>query len=641
MSGDDFILTAAELRLRRRRRHRILVLVLLLLLLLITGFFGGHPAMNMIKAWQARRHAQRAFTLISKEQWNDARSEAVAAYQLRPTEPQALRAVARFLSRTHQPEALEFWKQLAERTSLTRQDVREEAMIAIIAADTSRADASLRELIGSHAEPADWLLAAQLSVQKNLQDEAKPYLEKIVADPRATESQQFRATLLQVVLAGDNPTERTNALTRLKKLAEGKTATSLDVLVVLAQSALSAPLGEAGSVPSGRTVEPAVSADRTDSSRGEPGAKSKSIAGDSAAAAEAALAKEATPATTEETMGASDLSRALENHPLAKAQHKLLALDLLAHVDPAQRDAVIARAIGDWKDAEPADVVVLADWLNAKTEFQKTLDIISLEKALQSRDLFLRYLDALGALGRWNEIKQLLGSERFPLDPVVQAMYLARCSGHLGEKTAAGNNWQRALEAAGGDPKKLMTLAQYAEKNENTEIAEAAYNGAAAVSPKLRVAQNGRLRLAQASRDTKKLHAVLAEMLALWPNDAAIQNDEAYTRLLLLPAETEENKRELSAIEQRAGKLIEREPASLPHRTLLALARLRQGRAAEALQVYAGINVPKRVLTPSALAVHAAILAATDATDGARAEAAQVPVDKLLPEERALIANLL
>jgi hypothetical protein len=39
--------------------------------------------------------------------------------------------------------------------------------------------------------------------------------------------------------------------------------------------------------------------------------------------------------------------------------------------------------------------------------------------------------------------------------------------------------------------------------------------------------------------------------------------------------------------------------------------------------------------------VHAAILAATNAADGARAEAAQIPVDKLLPEERALIANLL
>ena len=590
MASGDFMLTTEELRLKLRKQRRIIVLVLLLVLVLITGFFGGHPAMNAIKAWQARRHAQRAFTLINKEQWIDARAEAVAAYQLRPTEPQALRAVARFLSRTHQPEALEFWKQLAGKTPLTRQDVRDEAMIAIIAGDTSRADASVRELIGSQPEPADWLLSAQLSIQKNLRDEAKRYLEKMVADPRATESGQFQATLLQFALAGDNQTERANALTRLKKLAEGKTAMSLDALVVLAQSALSTS------------------------------------------------AKSDDPATKDPI----DLANVLENHPLAKAQHKLLALDLLLHVDSSQRDAIVARAINDWKDADPADAAVLAEWLNGKNEFQKTLDTIPLEKALQSRDLFLRYLDALGALGRWNEIKQLLGSERFPLDPVLQAMYLARCSGQLGEKTAAGNNWRRALEATGGDVQKLITLAQYAEKNENAEIAEAAYNGAAATSPKLRVAHDGRLRLAQASRDTKKLHAVLADMLALWPNDPAIQNDEAYTRLLLLPpADGEEHVDEINAIEQLAEKLIEREPASLAHRTLLALARLWQGRAAEALQVYAGINVPKRVVTPSALAVHAAILAATNAADGARAEAAQIPVDKLLPEERALIANLL
>jgi hypothetical protein len=589
MASGDFMLTTEELRLKLRKRRRIVVLVLLLVLVLITGFFGGHPAMNAIKSWQARRHAQRAFTLINKEQWIDARGEAVAAFQLRPTEPQALRAVARFLSRTHQPEALEFWKQLAGKTPLTRQDVRDEAMIAIIAGDTSRADASVRELIGSHAEPADWLLAAQLSVQKNLREQAKSSLEKIVADSRTTATEQFRATLLQLALAGDNQTERANALTRLKKLADAKTATSVDALVVLAQNALS------------------TSTDSSDSARHKAG----------------------------------DLAHALENHPLAKAKHKLLALDLRVRVDPTQREALISRAIADWKDTEPADVAVLAEWLNGKNEFQKTLDTIPLEKALQSRDLFLRYLDALGGLGRWNEIKQLLGSERFPLDPVLQAMYLARCSGQLGEKTAAGNNWRRALEAAGGDVQKLITLAQYAEKNENAEIAEAAYNGAATVSPKLRVAHDGRLRLAQASRDTKKLHAVLADMLALWPNDPAIRNDEAYTRLLLLPvASGEEHVDEINAIEQLARKLVQQNPASLPHRTLLALARLKQHRAFAALEVYSNIQVVPNAVSPSALAVHAAVLAANDRRNDARHEIEQAPLDKLLPEEQAGTAYL-
>ena len=149
----------------------------------------------------------------------------MAAFQLSPGEPEALRAVARYLTRTHSIEALDFWKALSKKTSLTRVDVRDEAMIAIIAGDIALADTTVRELTGSNAEPADWLLAAQLAMQKNQPDEAKLYLAKIVADSRATESEQFRAALLQLTLAATNPSERANALTRLEKLAAGKTAT--------------------------------------------------------------------------------------------------------------------------------------------------------------------------------------------------------------------------------------------------------------------------------------------------------------------------------------------------------------------------------------------------------------------------------
>ena len=182
----------------------------------------------------------------------------------------------------------------------------------------------------------------------------------------------------------------------------------------------------------------------------------------------------------------------------------------------------------------------LATWLNGKTEFQRVLDAIPIEKALQTRELFLQYVDALGGLGRWKEIKELLDRDTYPLDPVVQKMYLARCNAQLGEKAASENNWQRALEAARGDPGKLMTLAEYAEKNGAIDVARAAYDEAAAEAPKLRAAHQGRLRLAQATGDTKKIHGVLADMLAIWPNDPAVQNDEAYTRLLLMGQRSED-----------------------------------------------------------------------------------------------------
>lgn len=622
MASGDFMLTTEELRLKLRKRRGIATALLFLVLLLLLGFFGGHPAMNAIKAWQARRHAQKAFGLINKEKWIDARGEAVAAYQLRPTEPQALRAVARFLSRTHQPEALDFWKQLDERRLLTTEDRRDEALIAIIASDNERAESAVRKLVSSKdAGPTDWLLAAQLAIQKNVRDDAGPWLEKVIGDPRTNESQQFQASLLQFAFVSDDEAQRANAAAQIKKIARGKSATSLDALVVLAQSTLSIPLRKTGATPSPIPTDATHSTSLGQAPGGPP------------------ITKETPPIVDKDEI--VDLVRALENHPLAKAQHKLLALDLGMHVDPTQRGALISRAIADWKDTEPADIAVLVEWLNSKNEFQKTLDTIPLERALQSRDLFLRYLDALGALGRWNEIKQLLGSERFPLDPVLQAMYLARCSGQLGEKTAAGNNWRRALEAAAGDVQKLVMLAQYAEKNENAEIAEAAYNGAAATSPKLRIAQDGRVRLAQARRDTKKLHAVLADMLALWPNDPAILNDEAYTRLLLLPmASGEEHVDEINAIEQLAKKLMQQNPASLPHRTLLALARLKQHRPFAALEVYSNIQIVPNAVSPSALAVHAAVLAANDRRNDARHEIEQAPLNKLLPEEQDGTADL-
>lgn len=633
MEDENFVPTPEEARRARRKRRILVISALALLLALVAGVFGARPAASAIRAWQARRHAQKAFALINKEQWSDARAEAVAAYQLRPGEPQALRAVARFLSRTRQPEALDFWKQLGERHLLTKDDRRDEATIAIVAGDNDRAEAAVRELTNAKdAGPAEWLLAAQLAIQKNLRDDARTSLQKIINDPRTSETQQFQASLLQLALAANDQAERANAVTRLKKIAAGKSATSLDALVVLAQTALSVPTEETGSAPSGSVAEGITSpepskaqpqgAPLTEAPKGSPGP-----------------AKNLPPIVGKDEI--VDLVSALDNHPLAKAQHKLLALDLLLHAASAPRDAIVDRAIKDWKDAAPADLASLGAWLNSKSEFQKTLDTIPFSKAVQSRDLFLQHLDALAALGRWSEVKQLLTSEKFPLDPVMEQMYLARCSAQLGEQTAATNSWQRALETAAGDPGKLMTLADYAEKNGNTEVAETAYSSAAAIPPRLRVAQQGRLRIANASHDTKKLHAILAEMLTLWPNDAAIQNDEAYTRLLLMPADAPATKREAVAVEQLAEKLIEREPASLPHRTLLALARLRQGRPEGALTVYTDLRAAENALSSSALAVHTAVLAATAHPEDAKTEAGQIKQEQLLPEERTLIESLL
>jgi tetratricopeptide (TPR) repeat protein len=591
--ADTYMMTTEELRLYRRKRRRLLVIVLVVLLVLVLGFFTARPARDAIKSFQARRHAQKAFADIEQEKWQEARDQAIAAYQLRPNEPEALRAIARFLSRTRQSEALDFWKQLQDRQSLTREDRRDQTAIALAADDLSTADTAVNDLLtrnDSPSEPQDWLLAAQVSLQRSANEEALNFTQKILDAPDVDERLQLQAAMMTIAIAAREtpPASTDHAWIRIQKLAEGETKTSLDALVLLAQRALGTQRSE-----------------------------------------------------DSDQMSDVDLARALESHALATASHKLLALDLQFHTHALDREAIVSRAIDDRKNGDAPSLLALATWLNDKGEYQKTLDAIPLEKALQSRDLFLQRLDALGALGHWEEIRHVLESQRFPLDQTIEHMYLARCYAQLGQATASENNWQRALEAAANEASKLLSLAEYAEKNGKIDIAQTAYDRAAVKAPKLRAAQQGRLRLAQAARDTRRIHGVLADMLAQWPNDELAQNDEAYTRLLLMGKDEGGGmKDELNAIVDLAERLVTRNPHSMPHHTLLALAYYRAGRYTDALALYEDIQPTRAALTPSALTVYAVVLAANAKIDAAKREADTMPEGKLLPEEQELLDSV-
>ncbi|MEO5718211.1 MAG: hypothetical protein ABIR29_06525, partial [Chthoniobacterales bacterium] len=328
----DFLLTAEELRLRRQKRRRLTFAVVVLVLLVVLGSFSARPASHAIKSWQARRHAKKAFGLIEAEKWSDAQKEAIAAYQLRASEPEAIRAVARFLSRTRQPQALGFWKALREKEPLTRQDSRDEAAVALSAGETSSAEAAIAILLGKREggpAPADWLLAAQLAAQNQAPEKLSEYLEKVISDPKATERHVFQASLFQLAATNSGATGareiQTAAWTRLTKMARGKNDVALDALTILAQHALSSP---------------------------------NEIVSD--------------PAIMPET----ELIHALETHPLSRAAQKLLAIDLRVRLDPDQKENLITQAATAWGKSDNESLAVLARWINGKGEYQRGLDTI-------------------------------------------------------------------------------------------------------------------------------------------------------------------------------------------------------------------------------------------------------------------------
>src|SRR5205085_3940604 len=73
-------------------------------------------------------------------------------------------------------------------------------------------------------------------------DDAMSALGKVFNDPQSTEQQQLQAALLELALASGSEgiDERaTDAWSRIEKISQGKNATALDALVLLARRALS------------------------------------------------------------------------------------------------------------------------------------------------------------------------------------------------------------------------------------------------------------------------------------------------------------------------------------------------------------------------------------------------------------------
>jgi hypothetical protein len=346
-------------------------------------------------------------------------------------------------------------------------------------------------------------------------------------------------------------------------------------------------------------------------------------------------------------MTLKEVADALENHPDARPSHKLLALEVRARQDPALTDQYVADAVEHFGNAarlaqtyqggaDLADetLLALATWLNKIGRPAKTLEVLPEARAIQRQDFFLQYVNALAALQRWSEVKDLFLSEHSVVDPMVQHMYLAVTQAHLGSATGATNEWQRALQLA-NTAEKLLTLATNAEQNSANDIADAAYSEAVKLTPKNRAAYTGRLRLALAAGDTAKAQTIAADIAQTWPDDAEARNQDAYLRLLLGASGDA-----AEAAERDAQVLVAKEPRNWQGRATLGLARLRLGRIKDAL---AAIREPRvtGVEPPGPLAVRVAILAANGYEEGARHDARILAAKPLLPEERALIAPLL
>ena len=654
--------------IRARRIRRWIFLGTLGLCVLGVGIYFAAPSIGRaIKAWQSRRLAREAFALIDQRKWIEAVSKARDAYFLRPSEPQSWRALARLASRTGQwAAALDWWKKVDEAHRLTLEDRRDFVAAALNVGDTPNAAQQVEVLLAQRTEPEphDIVLAGQIAARQSDPVLALDYAERVLADKRTRPYDVLSAATLVLSATRRDSEPYASAWKQIEAVArDPKNPASLDALAVLAQAEALPPISPIGGnasvsleSPPAQSPTPAI-----EGAAASPGAVESAQATtpplestpgsipetQSRDTLTLTLAATPAPAPGGATMSPLEVADALENHPDARPAHKLLALEVRARQDPALTDQYVADAVERFGNAarlaqtyqggaDLADETLLAlvTWLNKIGRSAKTLEVLPEARAIQRQDFFLQYVNALAALQRWSQVKDLFLSEHSVVDPMVQHMYLAVAQAHLGSATAATNEWQRALQVA-NTPEKLLMVAANAEQNSATDIANAAYSEAIKTAPTNRAAYAGRLRLALAGGKTAQAQTIAAEIAQIWPDDTAARNQAAYLRLLLGASGDA-----AEAAERDAQVLVAKEPRNWQARATLGLACLRLGRNKEAL---AAIREPRvtGVEPPGALAVRAAILAANGYEDGARSDARLLAAKPLLPEERALIAPLL
>jgi tetratricopeptide (TPR) repeat protein len=435
--------------------------------------FSAKPLYREGKAWRARRLSLEVERYVGEGRVEEAMERARRAYQLKPDEPAAMRAVARVEGAAgRQPSAIAFWKQLLEVGGMQPADRKHWVEDLLKAGAVGAAQQELAFLLKAAPQDGQLLrLAAQAAMAEGKKGVSLKHAEQAVkVDPANPEG---RLILGLILGESHDASIRGKGMALLSEVARGPGKAGLDALSVLSRW------------------------------RDLPEQEAEAL---------------------------SALARV---HPLANAVQRLWAVDFKLAMHPEQGDELMEAELKRVVAGDAESRRALGVWFNARGEFDRALRAVPLEEAMKRKDVLLVHLDALAALKRWKDVVSLLERREVPLDEVYREIFLARSATESGEKSIADLHWRRAHLAVGVSYEQAWFIAGYAERMGCWEQAEIAYRNLSSRATSARPAYEALLRLAERQGDASKVRGVLEKMRERWPADTAVENDLAYFSLLL------------------------------------------------------------------------------------------------------------
>ncbi len=426
------------------------------------------PRFSFFREWRSGQIAREAELAMDSADWVRAHAKTIAAFQLAPENPAALRAAARLNAAAGTPQALGFYRTLLATGKATGDDY------------LHYSDSLLRS--GSYPP----FLAAVSEASSRLPD-----------DPRV------QLLLARYALAANDWPTADKILSGI--MTADRTAPADRSLA--AQILLSVPLPDAKAAAAKWLLD--------NPPDGMPDPK----------LLDAILA---TPGVPEDLLRRA--ASAVESLPGRSFDGRIEIAASKVRASPDEREAVFDGLVRQAKTLD--EKRSLASFFVRMKENQRALNLLPLMTARTRRDLFLVWLDASAGLGRWDEIMNILKSSQNPLEPALRELYVARCHEALGQDKIAEIGFERAAKIPTEDRDLLFYLAGYFNQRNRLPLAEIVLRRLTSDPLAARGAYEALLNIERLRGDSAGLLGILEEMHKRWPKDPAVANDRNYLLLL-------------------------------------------------------------------------------------------------------------
>ena len=552
--------------------------LVVLLVIGIGAWLIGPKATEQIRSFIAVHYAEKAEKLIEQSEWAQANTALTLASQWHAENPKVLRVVADFL-------------------------------IAVNGSPASTLQALRRIEASGQAEEKDYIRMGQIYIQQEDITNTLATLDKLT--PEARQKRPAQELVANILRLQGRSQEAEKTLRHALSLDKDDPVCRFR-LAIMDQQAAFAEMRQQGretlmNLTAGKDQAALMAIDF--------------------------LVKDSSLTSVEADL----LFQRIESHPDKTEEARFTVLSALMRVRPQKRDEILSAEIVRHEKKGAEQMAPVLYWLLREKEPERVLAMRPREIFTKSQILIEPYLQALGALDRWQELDKTLSKPAgMPISSGYIALWRARAGRHMDRDTTSTRQHLNVVYEACGHGRDEATAragATIAEEANLYDVAAQFYEGLAEHQPQVKVPMLEKVyEMAMRGRDTDRVMKVSEELQSLRPENPLYADRVLYLHLVS-GSELEIHLQKTAQIKADATDRVE-------DHFHLALAAYRMGDLST-LRLHLSHLPDVSSLPPGQRAVHAGLLSISGQVGPAYLIAEQIPSLLLLKEEKRFLDRAL